>query len=96
MTNHCKILLKVIVHDFGAQYYCKFLWILRSDIYVYIQEYFSIFFSRKTTSENRRQNIFPLKRPTCVLVNFLNPQMYLEPPISLLINLYSSVSLVSQ
>ena len=66
-------------------------------IFMYIFRNRFLFSIREsTTSENRRQNIFPLKPPACVLVNFLNPQMYLEPPISILVKLYSSVSLVSQ
>ena len=44
--------------------------------------------SKKFSSEkhkNRSRNIVPLKPPACLHVNFLNPQMYLEPPISLFV-----------
>ena len=40
---------------------------------------------------NRRQNNFPFKPPACVHVNFLNLQMYLDPPISLLKKTFSLV-----
>ena len=43
-----------------------------------------IFYTENT--KNRRQNNLPLKPPACVHVNFLNKQMYLEPPISFLLN----------
>ena len=54
--------------------------------------------SKKFSAEmhkNRGQNIVPLKPPACVYVNFLNPQTYLEPPISKLLKIFSNVSVVS-
>ena len=40
---------------------------------------------------NRRQNNFPLKAPACVHIIFFSLQMYLDPPISLLMEAFSLV-----
>ena len=40
---------------------------------------------------NRRQNNFPLKAPACVHIICLSLQMYLDPPISLLMKTFSLV-----
>ena len=53
--------------------------------------------SKKFSSEkhkNRSRNIVPLKPPACLHVNFLNPRMYLEPPISKILKNFSNVSVV--
>ena len=41
--------------------------------------------------KNRSQNIVPLKPPACVQVNFWNPLVKLEPPISDLIKILPGV-----
>ena len=46
----------------------------------YINNWPKKFFTEK--HKNRRQNNVPLKPPACVHVNFWNPLMNLEPPIS--------------
>ena len=51
------------------------------------------FYAKK--QRNRRQNNFPLKPPAREHVNFLNIQMYLEPPISKLLEKIFNVSVVS-
>ena len=49
------------------------------------------FYAKK--QRNRRQNNFLLKPPAREHVNFLNLQMYLEPPISKLLKNFSTFQL---